>query len=263
MPISRNRLIAISLGAVVIAIAIAFLLRRHSRSAVDPSGLVFGPSRPVVVRDSSVSLEPPAPPDAAGLAATLRDSSWQARLGAVGALRGRTDIPVARRAEILLQGLAREIAQPTESLPFPGSYLPATSTFRLQFLWGMEWLGRDAIGPARQAAERAGGETREWMLLTQAGAGDIQASPGLRELLRTSRQGPVRMTAARLLGRLRDRSALPDLQAALKDSFTAITEAGDLDVPSHSFYPVREQAAGALQALGVKVERRGNDFVVR
>jgi HEAT repeat protein len=264
MPISGRGRIAIAVGVLVALGAVALFLRSRSSGSVDSAAalrLALSQPRPGATPRSPPSPPPPASlPSASALASTLHDSSWQARLAAVNALRDRSDIPAPQRTELLLAALSREIAQPTESLPFPGSYLPSASIFRLQILRVLEGLGPDGVPVARQAAEGASGETREWILLAQAGVGDLQSSLPLGQLLRTSQDGTVRMTAARLLGRLGDRAAVPGLKAALQDPFTATTADDDTDVPPHSFYPVREQAAGALKALGVRVDRNGDTF---
>jgi HEAT repeat protein len=264
MSISRNVRIAIVLGLIILLGSAVLLLRKRSPAPADSlDALVVALARPAAapVRDSSVSpLSAAQPPESRALAATLRDSSWQTRLAAVNALRDRSDLTVGERAELLLAGLAREVDRPTESFRLSGGYLPPTSLFRLQFLRVLEGLGADAISPARQAGARAPSDTREWMLLARAGVGDTEVLSQIRELLRTSRDGAVRMTAARLLGRLSDRSAIPDLKVALNDPFKATTDASDMDLPPHFFYPVREQAAGALKALGLTVARNGDTF---
>jgi HEAT repeat protein len=252
---------AVAIAILLAGVAVVFLSRKRPDSGSDALLTALGrPSAPA--RDTMMARSPAThQPDAADLAAILRDSSWQARLGAVNSLAGRRDIPAARRAELLLAGLEREIARPTDSLRFPGGYLPSSSTFRLQFMRVIESLGPDAVGPARTAAERSSLEAREWMLLARAGAGDVDAAPSLRELLKNSRSPTVRMTAARLLGRLGDRSAIPELRTALADPFTAVADQSDLRIQSSSFYPVREQAAGALRSLGINVQRSGDRFI--
>jgi HEAT repeat protein len=73
----------------------------------------------------------------------------------------------------------------------------------------------------------------------------------------------VRMTAARYLGWLHDREAMPVLRSALADTASATAVSDIVGRPPVRFYPVREQAAGALEIMGVKVERRGDTFTVQ
>jgi HEAT repeat protein len=262
--VGRKGWLGIVAGLAVMLAAGIFLLRGR-RAGPTSSSLIEALRRPAAppTPPAPAVRAAPHPPSPDELASILRDSSWQDRLAAVNALAERRDIPVGRRAELLLGGLEREVARPTDSLRFEGSYLPSSSTFRLQFMRVIEGLGPDAIPPARQAAARASGAAREWLVLARAGAGDPEVVAPLRELLRTSAAPPVRMTAARLLGRFKQRSAVPELQAALRDSFVASTGSGDLKLPPGSFYPVREQAAASLRALGVDVRREGDNFTIR
>jgi HEAT repeat protein len=71
------------------------------------------------------------------------------------------------------------------------------------------------------------------------------------------------MTAARYLGYFKDRDAIPALRQALNDPHRAISLSDTPGMPNQPFYPVREQAARALRELGLKVERRGDTFVVQ
>jgi HEAT repeat protein len=263
MPLQSKRWVAAAGAGLILLLAVVMVFVTRKKPGSGPDALLEALGRsPSLPAQSAAGVQAKAAhqPDATELAAILRDSSWQARLGAVNSLGGRRDLPAARRAELLLAGLKREIARPTDSLRFPGGYLASSSTFRLQFMRVIEGLGSDAIGPARSAAEESSAEAREWMLLARAGAGDADAVTSLRELLKSSRSGAVRMTAARLLGRFRDRSAIPELRTALGDPFAAPADQSDLRTRSSFFYPVREQAAGALRALGVKVQRSGDKF---
>ena len=65
--------------------------------------------------------------------------------------------------------------------------------------------------------------------------------------------------SARVLGLLGYREAIPALQAALEDPYVS---EGEDSLGTYTIYPVREQAAGALEALGVTVERDGDTFTV-
>jgi hypothetical protein len=65
------------------------------------------------------------------------------------------------------------------------------------------------------------------------------------------------------LGWLKDGDAVPALKAALRDTATALPVSDLVGRPPKRFYPVREQAALALEALGFKVERRGDAFTVQ
>jgi HEAT repeat protein len=192
----------------------------------------------------------------------LRDSSWRTRLAAANSLRTMGQLSVPRRAALLAEAIDREAAAPTSGPPFAGSYLPLSSVLRLQYLGLLEELGApaaDAVGSAAAPVSPAG---REWRTLAVAATGDPKGAPVIRELLASS-DPAVRMTAARYLGYLRDRDAIPALRRALTDPFTA-TAVEDAPGRRHApFYPVRQQAARALRVLGVVVERRGDSYTVK
>jgi len=72
------------------------------------------------------------------------------------------------------------------------------------------------------------------------------------------------MTAAHVLGKLKERAAVPELEAALSDPFTARVLHNDVGGPAdQTLYPVRSRAASALRALGIAVEKRGDSYIVK
>ncbi|MGI9042212.1 MAG: HEAT repeat domain-containing protein [Gemmatimonadales bacterium] len=160
---------------------------------------------------------------------------------------------------MILDALGQEVTSPASGPPLAGSYLPLSGVFRLHYVHMIEELGPAATGPARTALRNASGDVREWTSIALAASGDKDAAPGLRELLRRSHHAEVRMSSAYFLGLLGDRSAAGDLKAALADPATARVRSDGSEL-SHTLYPVREQAAGALQALGFTVERNGDTF---
>ncbi|MCJ7736731.1 MAG: HEAT repeat domain-containing protein, partial [Anaerolineae bacterium] len=116
-------------------------------------------------------------------------------------------------------------------------------------------LGPAAISALREAADGASGEVREHILVALVYAGDREAVPHTRELVTQASSPAVRMDAARALGQAGDLEAIPQLAAALQDSYVVT---GEDDLGAYTMYPVREQAAAALRALGVTVERLGD-----
>jgi len=190
----------------------------------------------------------------------VRDTNWMTRLTATDAVMADKSLPEQRRAELVLDALTQEVSAPASGRPLAGSYLPLTGLFRLRYVHLLEELGAAAADPARASMQRESGTRREWATLALGAAGSRDAVSPLRQLLRSSSQPDVRMGAAYFLGRLGDRSAIPDLKAALADPATARVLSDDTGEGGHVLFPVREQAAGALMALGLKVERTGNTF---
>lgn len=199
-------------------------------------------------------------PNAADIAAGLEAESWQRRMAAAHAPVGRDDIPIEERVVMLADALRREIADPSTEPPPDGSYLSVEGMMRLRLVRSLGAQGEDAIPVLRQHAQDASGATRDSYLIALGYLGDASVAPDLREALRSSPDPVIRMDAARALGALGDREAIPVLKDALADPYVAEAESS---LGAYHVYPVREQAAGALVALGVSVERRGATFTVR
>jgi HEAT repeat protein len=142
-----------------------------------------------------------------------------------------------------------------------GSYLPLTSFLRIHYLHALETLGPDARDPVREAYKESKGKVREWYGLALGATFAPEAALELRGLLARSSDLAVRMTAARYLGWLKDRNAIPVLTAALKDTATATPVTDVIGSGSRRFHPVREQAARALRELGLRTEWRGDSII--
>jgi hypothetical protein len=201
--------------------------------------------------------------DSIDIQRVLGDSIWQRRAANVWRYAAQSDIPVTRRARFLLDVLAREIASPTNAPVIAGSWPPLTRFLRIHYLHALETLGPEAQSAVRDALKGPRGEVREWYTLALGATLSSGAAPSLRELLAQSRDPGVRKTAARYLGWLKDAEAVPALKTALGDTATAVPVSDLVGRPPKRIYPVREQAALALEALGFKVARRGDTFTVQ
>ncbi|HEU4648321.1 MAG TPA: HEAT repeat domain-containing protein [Gemmatimonadales bacterium] len=254
---TRTRIVV--LAVVAAAVGAGWFAWRHARLGA-PGG-----QRVSTVQDTTRPRRGPVQPpkDAAEFAARLRDPRWQVRAWAVGGLVRRQDIPTPERARLVLEVLDREVAAPTDAMIPAGSWPPFTNFLRIHYLHVLEQLGPDAAAPIRGALPARGGEAREWSVLALGAVGAADAAPELRQLLARSTDADVRMTAARYLGWLNDREAVPVLRAALADTATATAVSDIVGRAPVRFYPVREQAAGALEQLGMTVQRRGNTFSVQ
>jgi HEAT repeat protein len=252
MRVVSPKAIAVAL-VLLVAAAAAAVLWLWNRPVSQPS------------RASVESLAPPPPmlSDTAAILGMLRDTVWQRRAATAWGLAARSDIPVARRAGLLLEVLEREIVSPTNARVVAGSWPPFTGFLRIQYLLAFETLGPNARDPVRDAHRGSSGEVREWYTLALGATMDAEAAPALRELLAHSGDADVRMTAARYLGRLKDSEAVAALRAALGDTATAVPVTDVVGRRPTRFYPVREQAALALEDLGFKVERRDDTFIVQ
>lgn len=201
--------------------------------------------------------------DTAAIPRLLRDSSWEVRLAAANALRDLTTLSPVRRAALLVETLDREAATPAAGPVQVGSYVPLTTSLRLQYLGLLEEIGSAGAEGVRNAVTPTSAQGRDWRVLALGAVEAGEAAPHLRELLINSSDPAVRMTAAHHLGWLKDSAAIPALQRALTDNFTASSVSDRPGRPKATFYPVRVKAARALRELGLKVERQGDSFTVR
>ena len=195
---------------------------------------------------------PTPTPNAAEMESMLAGDSFPYKLSTARLLAGRKDIPVKERVRLLATALAAEVESPSDSATVKDSYLAGGQVLRLILVRGLSELGAKALPDVRLAAEGAEGITREHLLVALAYMGDKDALPEVRLLVTGSSDPAVRMDAARALGIVKDKQAVPVLVEALRDDFEVNARNS---LHEYSAYPVREQAAGALDLLGIKVTR--------
>jgi hypothetical protein len=212
--------------------------------------------------DLEDDLEPtPGPtPDITMLEWALHHDDWSYRIESARSLAERDDIPMDQRVDMLVAALESEIEGADGTMP-DHAYLPVSGVMRLQYTRGLSELGAAAVPALRRAIAETEGEARDHAILALGHLGQRDVIPQLRDMLRDSDSVEIRMEAARVLGILGASEAIPDLEAALDDWHMAH---GRDSLGEYTIYPVREQAAGALEALGVDVERLEDDeFRVR
>jgi HEAT repeat protein len=195
---------------------------------------------------------PTATPNAAGMANMLKGELFAYKLSAARLLGARSDIPIKKRVQMLVEAISAEVVTPTTGVTVQNSYLEAGQVLRLILVRSLSELGDTAISDLRQAVQNADGVTREHLLVALVYLGDKDSLLEVRDLVTGSSDPVVRMDAARALGIVKDQQAIPMLVEALQDDF--LVNAQD-SLGAFSAYPVREQAAGALDLLGVKVTR--------
>jgi HEAT repeats len=255
-PINRKRLVlAFVVLTLIAAAAVYLLLFRTGPEIASPDAQTPAPA--------ARAPRTKGPPSEAEISRMLRDTLWQRRSAAAWGLTDRNDIPVPRRAQLLLDVLQREVASPTRAPAMAGSWEPLTGFLRIHYLHALETLGSNARDPVSKAYKASSGELREWYALALGATLNPDGAPPLRELLARSQDPDVRMTAARYLGWLRDRGAESVLRAALSDTATAEIVTDVPGRPPRNFFPVREQAAAALEEMGFKVTRQGSTYTVQ
>lgn len=210
---------------------------------------VTPPARPPWASESAAWTTKLGPADA--VLADLQSDDAVTRLDAIRSVPGLETLAPARKAALLVAQLGHEVAEPGPPRELEGAYLPLGSTLRLSCAVNLGLVGADGVRAAGEAASRAGDEEREWLTLARAFGGDATAAPDVRRVL-TSSDGPDRrVAAARALRALGDRDAVPALEQALDDDFAPQVEVLGQDV---TLWPVREEAARTLAALGVELE---------
>jgi len=188
----------------------------------------------------------------ASMRAALASERPRKRWDALSDVRTATDIPVEERAALLVAAMRREIQQPDPSPPIAeGAYLPAHDFL---MLWQTRTLGdlaREDPNLVSSLSEDASGELRERVILAMGYAGDRSYIQEIRRLLAESTNWQVRSSAAFVLGEMKAVEAAPELKQALQDDHLISFEENSQDL---SFYPVRQQAQGALKKLGYSIK---------
>jgi len=255
-------LIVVVLVAVALLLALAYrFLRPGTR---DLSGAI-DQALAAAQATTAVSMPRPTPtPGLEALAILLEHPEYNLRLSTALGLPAREDLSPGDRAELLATALASEIDSPsTAEPPVPESYLDPSGVLRLAILRSLAALGPDALAPLREAAEGADGAAREHLLIALVQLGDNEALPEVRTLVLDSEDPVVRMAAARSLAAGTAEAARAEsiivLTAALEDPYRV---AASDSLGEYTIHPVREQAAWALEALGVALERDGDTFTV-
>jgi HEAT repeat protein len=92
---------------------------------------------------------------------------------------------------------------------------------------------------------------------TLGNLGDRRSVPVLIDYLERGENGLFRSRAASLLGDLGDKRAIPALKKALKDDYICMGKGR-----KNYGYTVRYEAWRSLTKLGVKVEKKGDEYEV-
>ena len=261
----NRRPLLIVAGALLGILLLALLglqVARRSRG-VDLSAQ-FARARATRAAASTVTreaLDPTPTPGLAAIKALLTSPAYDLRLATARSLSQREDIALEDRAWLLVDALQAEVDHPsTDAPPVRDSYLAPDQMLRLILVRTLSELG-DAAQPTLQAAlVDADGLARDHLLIALACLGDPAALPEVRDLILSSPDIVVRMDGARALGVAGDGEAIAVLEQALADP--ARVEAHD-SLGAYTVYPVREQAALALETLGVPVVRQADGSFAR
>lgn len=204
----------------------------------------------------------PAPTPTPGLTLLERQLTGDAlplQYSAAVALGERDDLAADERARLLCAALQAEVDEPSTDAPrLRDAYLEAHEMYRLRLTRSLGQLGPDGLPAVQAAADEADGLAREHLLVALAYLGQDDVLPEVRALVTDSDDPAVRMDAARALGLLGDRDAIAALTAALDDGHCV---AASDSLGEYTICPVRDQAAGALDALGLAVTRHADGAI--
>jgi HEAT repeat protein len=113
----------------------------------------------------------------------------------------------------------KEIASPTELVSIHGSYLSPPVYILNQFLLSFSNFGEKATGQLRQELESVKtGPVREWIVLSLGMCGDQSVAEEVRKVVNSDSDPYVRCVAIHAYARAAGKTAIPVLEAFLRDS---------------------------------------------
>jgi HEAT repeat protein len=159
---------------------------------------------------------------------------------------------LAAAAQEITEAFKLELALQTQSRAIPNGYLPSSAWRRIQYARLLADLPQKAHGVNFAAFKEAKGSLRSWLAISLGDAGDDRVTGVLVRLLHTNRDWPTRWAATEALGAIGSPQAVSALKQVMKND-PAHEKSGSDGTLASTFYPVREQAAGALIRLGQKI----------
>jgi len=129
-----------------------------------------------------------------------------------------------------------------------------------QYEIALQEIGPRIVPLVKARMKRARGEMRDRLVILLAHLGVKGLGREIERILKESPNGFVRQLAARILGDIGYRKALPSLLRALHDPFW-VFPATCVILPGidPANYPVRASAAGSLMRMGFEVKRIGDN----
>jgi len=181
----------------------------------------------------------------------INDSYWNNRVLVVAMLGKTKDKRVIKP---LINGLRYECGNidVLKRIPRKCSFSPpVVETVLWEYVLAFKNLGTLTIPSLSEALKDNNKEFKYHIAVALALIGEKDICPILAETLQSSESGLLRSYAARYLGEFGYKNSIPILKKALQDT----------DCTPKGYYRVRENAAKALEKLGIKVERKGNKYL--
>lgn len=186
----------------------------------------------------------------------LETGHWGNKREAARDLGKMGGVEPEKKVDILLEALEKEIQHPTSNRHARGSgYATITESLKIHYMLGLTDIGAPAIPYLNQILQDSQGEKKWRLEIVLARLGRKDLYPNIVNMLLHEKNGYIRAMAARTLGDIGNKDAIPFLLKALHDPF-AVPSGSDVFVPGMDTsitYPVRDNAAGALRGFGIKV----------
>lgn len=165
-------------------------------------------------------------------------------------------IDIDLRVDEVLNALKKEIQKPSSLEKLRGSYATVTEYIRRQYILALSDIGYQAIPYLKQAlTESTSIIEKQYMLIALGFLKDEEVFSELCDMVINEKEGYIRYGAARALGNIGNKDAIPLLLEMLHDPFV-VPSGLDVFIPGMDTsitYPVRDEAAGSLRQLGIKV----------
>lgn len=186
----------------------------------------------------------------------LETGHWGEKREAARDLGKMEGIEPEEKVDILLKALEKEILHPASKRHARGTgYATITESLKIHYMLGLKDIGASVIPILQEKLPTMQGELKKKIQITLGYLGNKNVYSDMADLLSYDKDGYIRAGAARALGDIGNKEAIPLLLKALHDPF-AVPSGIDIIIPgldTSITYPVRTNAASALRGLGIKV----------
>lgn len=171
------------------------------------------------------------------------------------------NITPQRKVKLLLNALQKQIYQPDFTIE-EGMYVPNFEAFKRQYIFAIEKIGIEAVPVLKDELTTSSIVYRDYIYIILGTLKQTEVYENVANILNNAKDGWIRASAARSLGLIGNKEAIPLLKEVLDDPFMvkSSTYTGNTNSDIGIIYPVREEASSALRLLGKRVKRIGHKF---
>jgi hypothetical protein len=195
----------------------------------------------------------------------LETGHWGEKRQAARDLGKMEGVGVQEKVDILIKALDDEIKNPTSNNYVRGTgYATVTESLKTHYMLGLEDIGAPVIPFLKEKLKISHGELKKRIQITLGHLGDQDVYSDMVDLLSYDNDGYIRSSAARALGDIGNKDAIPVLLKAIHDPFV-VPSGSDVFFPGMDtsiIYPVRDNAASSLRQFGIKVHSFGHEHYV-